>query len=79
MRGVLVPRASEANPLSPRCKTALRRICGVCRHFAGESLGAVGRCSLHHYAELRGMVSAADCDDFERPVVPPVVKGGANG
>lgn len=71
-------RPHEKNPLDPRCKPALRRICGVCRHFTGETICAVGRCNLHQYEDLRGMISAADCEDFERPVVLSSVKGVRN-
>lgn len=69
-------RADDRNPLSGRCPLALRRICGVCRHFQGANIRAVGRCVKFGYGRLGGPSSAADCQDWERRTVAPGQSAG---
>lgn len=68
---IINSRADERNPNSGRCPLALRRICGVCRHFQGAHIRAVGRCGRFGVSDLRGPSSAARCEDWERRTVAP--------
>jgi transposase len=59
----VMPR--QLNPRAHTTPLALRRICGVCRHFAGEGLAAPGHCARFG-ADVSGRASAERCDEWGR-------------
>ena len=64
-------RPDTQNPNSGRSPLALRRICGVCQHFQGDSIVAVGRCARLGRDALSGRARASDCEYWGRRTVAP--------
>ncbi len=64
-------RADGCNSNSGGRPLALRRICGVCRHFTGHNIRDIGGCAHFGYGEVPGTISAGDCDIWERHTVAP--------
>ncbi len=59
----IVPR--QLNPKAATTPLALRRICGVCRHFAGERIDLPGYCTRFE-ADVPGRGAADACDTWAR-------------
>ncbi|KQI66953.1 hypothetical protein AN189_18020 [Loktanella sp. 3ANDIMAR09] len=62
---VVQQRPNEQNPRSGRCPMHLRRICGVCARFDGDTMRSRGRCA-EYGAPVSGAQSAADCTFWAR-------------
>jgi hypothetical protein len=62
---ISVPMRRQIHPRHLTCPMHLRRICGVCAFFDGESMRSHGDCQKHEF-RVSGRASAADCDDWGR-------------
>jgi DNA-binding NarL/FixJ family response regulator len=74
--GPAMMRENQANPrIKSLCATHLRRICGVCEHFAGAMRAEVGRCLK--FGDLSaGLQDAAACQSWTRRSAPYVPAEG---
>ena len=69
-------REVQANPhVRTACATHLRRICGVCEHFAGAMRAEVGKC-LKFNDWSAGLQDAARCESWARRSAPYVPAEG---
>lgn len=59
----VMPR--RLHPKAATTPLALRRVCGVCRHFAGAGIALPGVCTRFE-ADVHGRASADRCDDWGR-------------
>ena len=73
-RPTIPMRRSGENPRSSDCKLHLRRICGVCTHFGGAKIQAVGGC-IDRKVRVHGLSSGVDCASWSRKSAAP--RGGA--
>jgi hypothetical protein len=60
-------RPETENPRDPRCKLALQRICGTCRHYRGDlsPADASATCGFFHLTK-RCHARAWDCHRWTR-------------
>jgi len=59
----ITPR--RLNPKASTTPLALRRICGVCRHFAGDGIAMPGQCARFG-ADVHGRAGADRCEEWGR-------------
>jgi hypothetical protein len=69
-RSTVQMRPSDKYPKMGNCPIGLRRICGVCTHFGGDNIRAVGPCDKLG-GDVRGEADAAECATWSRKSAAP--------